>query len=133
MIKDYFLRLLDWWKVSVVVDSKETIPFFREGEIWWCNLGVNIGREIFGKGINFTRPVIIFKKINRDSFLAVPLTTKIKNGSWYVEIFYEGIERRAILSQVRVLDGKRLTKKMGTLSRKNFINLKRRFIGFYGF
>jgi mRNA interferase MazF len=132
MIKDYFLQLLDWWRMSIVVNSKDTIPLFREGEIWWCSVGVNIGREIFGKGINFTRPVIVFKKMDKDSFLAIPLTTKIKNGSWYVEIFYNGVERRAILSQARVLDGKRLTEKMGTLSNKNFRNLKKSFLDFYG-
>jgi len=25
-------------------------PFFKEGEIWWCNLGENVGIEANGKG-----------------------------------------------------------------------------------
>jgi mRNA interferase MazF len=131
MIKDYFLQLLDWWQMSIVVDDRKTTPLFKEGEIWWCSVGMNIGREIFGKGIDFARPVIVLKKIDRDSFLAIPLTTQLKNGTWYVEVHYSGYERRAILAQARVFDAKRLLRKIGTLSDYNFQNVRTKFIIFY--
>jgi hypothetical protein len=92
---------------------------------------MNIGREIFGKGNNFSRPVVIFKKIGEYSFLGIPLTTQMKDGSWYVPIFYGGIERRAILSQIRVFDEKRLMSCMGTLSHKNLKDIKEKFAAFY--
>jgi mRNA interferase MazF len=132
MIKNYFTLLLDWWRMTVIIGEKQTAPTFKEGEIWWCSIGMNIGREVFGKGKEFTRPVIVYKKINKDSFLGIPLTTQLKNGSWYVSISYCGVESRAILSQVRVFDGRRLVKKIGTLSRDNFYHIKERFLGFYG-
>ena len=69
MIKDRFLQLLDWWRISVVINDESTRPLFKEGEIWWCGIGMNIGREIFGKGAKFIRPVVVLKKLNKDSFL----------------------------------------------------------------
>jgi mRNA interferase MazF len=117
--------------MTVVLGEKQTAPTFKEGEIWWCSIGMNIGREVFGKGKDFARPVFVFKKLDRDSFLAIPLTTQQKSGSWYVPIFYNGVESRAILSQIRILDKKRLIKQIGTLSYKNSRYIKERFIKFY--
>ena len=131
MIKDYFLQLMEWWRETIVISAKETSPTFKEGEIWWCSVGMNIGREIFGKGKDFSRPIVIFRKIGSDSFLAIPLTLQLKNGSWFVAIWYDGVERRALLSQVRVLDEKRLIRKIGTLDDENFQLLKKKFIEFY--
>jgi len=131
MVKDYFLLLLDWFRTVVLLHDKKSAPTFKEGEIWWCSIGMNIGREIFGKGRDFLRPVVVFKKIGKDSFLGIPLTTQLKDGSWYVPVFHGSVERRAILSQVRVFDGKRLMKLMGTLSDRSFKNLKERFAAFY--
>src|SRR5271166_2256650 len=48
--------------------------YFREGEIWWVRLGHNIGYEADGKSQEFTRPVVVLKKYNQYSFLALPLT-----------------------------------------------------------
>jgi mRNA interferase MazF len=132
MIKDYFLQLLDWWRETVVIGNKHTPPTFKEGEIWWCSMGMNIGHEIFGKGARFTRPVIVFKKLNKYSFLAIPLTTQVKDGSWYIPISHGGVESRAILSQIRVVDGIRLTIKIGTLNSENFQKVKDRLLEFYG-
>ena len=33
--------------------------YFRDGEIWWARLGVNIGYEMDGKNSNFARPVTV--------------------------------------------------------------------------
>jgi mRNA interferase MazF len=132
MIKDYFLLLLDWWRESVIISDRNTAPTFKEGELWWCNIGMNIGREIFGKGKDFSRPVVIFKKIGGDSFLAIPLTKQLKNGSWYVPILYGNIERRALLAQIKILDQRRLIRKIGTLSASNIEELKVKFLEFYG-
>lgn len=80
------------------------MPVFKEGELWWCYLGMNIGAEIYGKGSGFTRPVLIFKKLDTDLFLGMPLTSKLKDGSWYVPIKYNEKEGRAILIQIHTLD-----------------------------
>ena len=123
---------MDWWRETIILSNKKAVPTFKEGEIWWCSIGMNIGREIFGKGKDFARPVVIFKKIGSDSFLAIPLTTQIKKGSWYVPIWSGDVECRALLSQVRVLDERRLINKVGTLNLSHFTELKARFLEFYG-
>ncbi len=45
---------------------EETL-FFKEAEVWWIHIGLNIGFETNGKGEEFTRPVLILKKYNKFS------------------------------------------------------------------
>jgi mRNA interferase MazF len=74
MIKDY----TRWFsKKSVIQQSSNERVFFHEKEIWWCSTGSNVGSEEDGKGEDFARPVLIFKKFNKGIFWAIPLTTKI--------------------------------------------------------
>ncbi len=131
MVQDFFLTLLDWWRTMVLLRGRTSSPLFKEGEIWWCSIGLNIGTEIFGKGQKFTRPVLIFKKFNKDSFLGIPLTSRSKEGVWYVTIDVRGTTRMGILSQIRVLDGKRLTTRIGSLTTENFRTMRERFSLFY--
>jgi len=131
MIKDNFLILLDWWRTSVVLRDKKSKPNFNEGEIWWASIGMNVGVEIFGKGSEFARPVIVFKKFNEDAFLAIPLTSRSKEGMWYFPVVHNETTRIAILSQIRALDAKRLLSKMGTLSDDEFQKIKEQFTVLY--
>ena len=39
--------------------------YFKEGDIWWCSIGLNIGDESYGKGRDFRRPILIFKKLSK--------------------------------------------------------------------
>jgi mRNA interferase MazF len=122
---------LDWFRESIIIGNRRQPPTFKEGEIWWCSIGVNIGREIFGKGKKFARPVIIFKKFGKESFLGIPLTTQIKEGSWYVPIIHNGKVQHAILSQIRVFNAKRLIKKSATVESRSFKDLSAIFLTFY--
>src|ERR1700678_3066762 len=122
-IKDDFVTIVDWWRASILLRNKKSKPVFNEGEIWWASIGLNIGVEIFGKGDQFARPVIIFKKFNEDSFLGIPLTSKQKEGIWYFSVVHHLIERTAILSQVRVWDARRLLRKIGSLNDAQFLNV----------
>ncbi len=95
-------------------------PYFKEREIWWCSIGENVGSEMNGKNNYFRRPVLIVKKLDRYSFLGVPLTTKIKEGTWYVKITHGEKVNSAVVSQVRHYDYRRLDKKMATLDEVDF-------------
>ena len=91
--------------------------FFREGEIWWVHLGVNIGYEIDGKSDNFARPVIVLRKDNKYSFLALPLTTSARPSPWKLLLgSIAGTSSFAILSQLRNIDSRRLYQKVGSLA-----------------
>ena len=95
-------------------------PYFKEREIWWCSLGENIGSEMNGKKQYFRRPMLVIRKLDRYSFLAVPLTSKQKVGSWYVTITHSDRKSTAVISQIRHIDYRRLDKKMGTLDKTDY-------------
>lgn len=107
--------------------------FFHEREVWWCSLGLNIGFEQDGKGPSFARPVLIFKKFNNETFWAIPLTTKVKTGKYWFSVNLEdGIKRTAVLSQLRLVDAKRLYQKIGVLNEDNYQKLTEAFIKLCG-
>lgn len=105
-----------WHNKKEKVDEKDSRVFFHEREIWFCHLGANVGFEQDGKGENFGRPVIVFRKFNKEVFWGVPLTTREKGGKFYLQIHFGDNElRKAILSQLRLLDAKRLYQKVGMI------------------
>ncbi|MDD5721345.1 MAG: hypothetical protein PHT16_02780 [Candidatus Pacebacteria bacterium] len=71
-----------WNEIKKELDVKEQKFFFKEGEIWWMSVGLNVAKESCGKGIIFRRPVLILRKLSSDSFIGLPLTSKKKIGSF---------------------------------------------------
>lgn len=115
----------NWHKVKPKIDSKENRTIFFEREIWWCNLGVNIGYEQDGKGSQFARPVLILKKYNSKLLLAVPLSSKIKeNNPHYLKFSLNQKEQSVLLHQVKTIDSKRLLSKMFRISEAKFNEIK---------
>jgi hypothetical protein len=92
--------------------DKKTYPKYQEREIWWVAIGRNIGTEVYGKGKDHLRPVLIIKKFGR-SFLGIPLTSQYKeNNPHFYPIVYNGKkESWAMLTQFRLFDAKRLFSK----------------------
>jgi len=127
-IKDFF----KWIGIKKTLhDRTVTPPYFKEGEMWWCHLGENIGSEIDGKGDFFTRPIVIYKKLGSESLLAIPTSTKQKEGSWYVSFQHKGIHELALLSQVRIISFRRLKEKIGTISDSEMQEIKKGFLNLY--
>lgn len=123
---DFLLWHKEKYKISSEVFNN---LYFKEREIWFCYLGCNIGYEEDGKGERFLRPIIIIKKINKNMFIGVPLTTSSKNRSnrFYYEFNYiREIKSYAILSQIRCFDYKRLAYKSGRMSIVNFVEIKQK-------
>lgn len=94
--------------------------FYHPREVWWTALGVNVGVETDGKHHNFERPILIVKKFNKDQFWGIPLTKNEKTGEFYQKIKHDGGVSWAILSQIRVFSTKRLLRKIGRISEKEF-------------
>ncbi len=111
-----------WNEKKKILDKKKGIRYFNEREVWFINLGLNIGYEQDGKGDQYLRSVLIFKKFNSRIFLGIPLTTNIKNGKYYYSFNFKNKNITAILSQIRLFDSKRLatSKKYGKLSNNDF-------------
>ena len=102
-----------WNEVKKKTDKNKNVPMIKEGEICWCKIGINIGNETLGKGEQFNRPILIIKKFSSDTFWGVPLTSKIKKGSWYH--YLKNQDRTLILNQMRLFDRKRLQSRISEI------------------
>ena len=116
----------DGWNLDKkAINRSVTKRFCHPREIWWCALGVNIGFEQDGTGEYFDRPVIVIRKFNENIFLGAALTGKRKEGKFYFPIgLVEGKEASVVLSQIRLIDAKRLLRKMTIVHEKIFQELK---------
>ena len=127
------LIIFDHWnnvKKKLHQKAKE-VEFFKEKQIWWCSIGQNLGSESYGKGVTFSRPVLVFKKLSERTFLGIPLTSKTKQGSWYVTIKHRGQEITALLNQIRIYDKKRLSNRLGEIDDEDYKRIKADFSSFY--
>ncbi len=100
--------------------------YFKEGDIWWCSVGMNIGAESFGKGPEFMRPVLIYKKLSSDLFIGLPLSSKYKVGTWFCEITFQNEIKNVLLYQIRTFHKKRFQRKLGELDKNDLNNVKKK-------
>jgi mRNA interferase MazF len=126
LIQEHFFEV--WNSTKQRIHFSKHKLFFKQREIWYCSLGINLGQEQNGKHEIFERPIVIFKKFNENLFLGFPLTSKEKVGKYYFSIIMPRGVSSVILSQIRVLDAKRLNRKIRTLNKKEFLELSQSFI-----
>lgn len=120
----------DRWNIKKKqIHAQENATFYHEREIWWCSIGINVGFEQDGTGKNFDRPVIIIRGFNKNVFLGLALIGKKKKGNYYFHLGnVDGREATAVLSQIRLIDSKRLVRKIKTLDRDLFKKLQKALI-----
>ena len=113
-------------KASIHHDKKR--PFFHIREVWFCSLGANVGFEQDGGGEKYLRPVLILRKFNNEVLWVLPFTKHEKKGRYYfsVMISHSTTPSAVILSQIRLIDAKRLRSKLGDISEKDFLEVKKR-------
>ena len=116
----------NWHGQKIKIENDRPRVFFSEREIWFCYLGENVGFEQDGRGEEFLRPVIALKKFNNEVFWAIPLTKTKKKGKYYLSFSFRGESEisSAILSQIRLIDAKRLKYKIGDMKISDFENIK---------
>jgi len=125
-------RFLEWFGLKERIhQSDHQPPFFKEGEIWWCLVGENVGTEVNGKGEKFSRPILIFRKYDRYSFFALPLTTKSKVGTWYCSFTHADKMQTVQLAQGRVMSYKRLKERVGKIDSVDYNKIKQAFISLH--
>lgn len=121
-----------WNEEKKKIDTEQGCPGFSVREIWYCHMGLNVGFEQDGKGDDFLRPVIIVRKFNNRIFWAIPLTSIQKNVSEHASSYYfpftfaPETQSIAILSQIRLTDAKRLSHRIGHVSKVDFSELKKK-------
>ena len=97
---------------------------FKQGDVWWCSVGLNIRTESCGKGENYQRPVIVLKKLSSESFIGIPLSTKEKTGTWFIDIAIHEEKRYALLYQIRMFHANRLQRRFTALDGNDFGRVK---------
>lgn len=101
-------------------------PAIKNGEIWWCSMGENVGVEINGKGAAFMRPVLVVRKLSEASFVGLPLTSQLHEGTWYGYFRFKGKDEYAVLAQIRTFSVKRLYRKMGSIDDIELYNIQKK-------
>lgn len=117
----------DEWNIlkKKIAKSNHQPPYFKEGDIWWVSIGYNIGNEVYGKGKDFLRPVLILKKFNKYQFLGIPLSSQIKNNPYYAIIKIKNRRNSALLFQIKTFSSLRLQHKLTDLNTRDFLKVKR--------
>jgi mRNA interferase MazF len=117
MLKDFDT----WNELKKIVDERAQLPYFREREVWWCSLGLNVGHEEDGKHNQYERPVLVLKKFNRELFWALPLSTPIGSSRYHFALYRNRDEiSYLLLSQLRLISSRRLTRRMYSLDLQQF-------------
>ena len=124
-------KFMDWIRLKAKIHFHGIYRNMKEGDVWWCSMGENIGVEINGKHEYFLRPVLVYKKLSRFGFMGIPLTSQPHIGSWYVRFVFQGRVEYGVLSQARVFSAFRLYRKMGAVSDPDMMLLKEGFKKLY--
>ena len=129
----------EWNIVKKKTQKTKRVLTLRQREVWWAKLGQNIGSEEYGKNSNFTRPVVVIKRLTRDLVLIVPTTTKIKedNDYFHTVSFFEKIKQQNIkvsvmLLQLRVISIKRVLNKIGIINKEEFKTIQEKLVKIVG-
>ena len=114
-----------WNKLKKKVNEKQPEFFVNEREVRYAHVGLNVGYEEDGKGVDFKRPVLVLKKIGH-MFVVLPMTTKGKDTRFYYRLAdsYFNKPSRVILSQLKVIDKARFIKDLAIITEEDFQNIK---------
>jgi mRNA interferase MazF len=95
-----------WNEIKKRMAHDASLPpaFPKNGEVWMCTLGINLGREQNGGSQDFSRPALVIKKFNNEIFWVVPLSTKQKPLDFYFNYNDpSGAPVAAVLAQLRLV------------------------------
>jgi mRNA interferase MazF len=120
------MKKFDEW--NIVKKNTENQNFtltVKPREIYWVKIGINIGNEEFGKDADFTRPVIIIRRLTKDLFIGIPITTTLKDNDYFHQFSYTNktrgiIENSAMILQLRTYSVKRVLNKIGKINTEDF-------------
>jgi len=128
MIQKYFKDFDGWNRKKKKVNNAIPIKEFSEKEIWWASLGVNVGREIDGKHHNYERPILVLRKFNSETLWALPLTSTLKEGTYFYDLMIKETIRTLPLLQLRMISSKRLLRKIERIPDTEFFNICEKLI-----
>ena len=113
-----------WNEIKKETHQRDRKVGYKEREVFWTRIGYNVGSEEYGKGNEFQRPVIIIKKLTKELFFGIPLSTVLKEGDYFYTFTYttkkdEMKKVSAMLLQLRVFDKRRLMGRIGMIAKED--------------
>jgi hypothetical protein len=108
------------------MESNENKILFKEGDIWWTSIWINIWDESCWKWPKFRRPVLVLKKLSSYSCIILPLTTKLKNWTWFQQYNIHWKRYTALLYQVKMMNIKRFESRKGVINLTDFEKIKKK-------
>lgn len=128
----YFKDFDSWINVKKTLNKEERNVFIRAGEVRWISFGVNVGSEIDGKGVSFTRPALILHVIGSNLAMVVPMSTKIKNDTvGYIPFEFQDKNVSLCLHQMRIVSHKRILSRKGKVSKSRLDEIRGQVKEFY--
>ena len=116
----------DTWNGQKKRVNNRTRIKYHVREMWWCWIGLNVGSEQDGSGAEFRRPVLIVKGLSLETCIIVPLTKSTRDHPLRIKVgLVAGEEARAVLSQIKVIDVKRLAQRIGYLDQTIFDSVRK--------
>ena len=116
----------NWNELKKKIEEYSNDIIIKEWEIWWASIWINIKTESCGKWAEFRRPVLIVKKLSKNTCFVIPLSTKIKTWTWFANYDINWIQYTALLYQLKMLHINRLTKREIKLDNLTFKEIKKR-------
>ena len=115
-----------WNENKKQIHAEAGNKLYHKQEVWWCSLGVNVGFEQDGTGSEHERPVLIVRGFSKNTCLVVPLTTSLARHPMRMAVgIVDGKEASALLSQVRIIDTKRLINKVCFIEKDVFEKIRK--------
>jgi mRNA interferase MazF len=113
---DVFIKKFDAWSdMKKKIEDTSVVRFAKKRDIWWCSFGVNVGTELCGKNDSHERAVLVLKAYNATTIKVLPLSTNSKLTDYTVPVPTGTGASLGVLSQVKTISTKRLTRKIGKL------------------
>ncbi|AQW87088.1 putative toxin-antitoxin system, toxin component, PemK family [Campylobacter pinnipediorum subsp. caledonicus] len=114
-----------WNEVKKEVNKREGGYTVKPKNIYWVNLGLNVGDEEFGKGKKFLRPVLAIKQVTKNLFIGMPLTTTIReDNELFHTITYTNNKQEksssVIIFQIKAFSIKRIVNRAGKIDNESF-------------
>ena len=114
----------NWNSLKQKIEDKEPVQF-RQGQIYFMSVGQNIGYEVYGKKELYLRPVLVYRKLSKRTFIGIPLSSKEKDGTYFFTFRYtQKTLSTALLNQIRVFDIKRAEYYDGYINVSDYGKLK---------
>lgn len=115
-----------WNKRKKDIDGGLHCPFYHEREVWWCDIGINIGSEQDGDTESHRRPVVIVRSLGKDICSVVPLTSSPRQHPLRFSLGVVADKNAtALLAQIRTVSSRRLVRKIDTIGKDVFDSLKK--------